>query len=189
MNFLGLLVCHPELRNVEQLKMSTRLYFPKIFALISKNRHYIFRRQEGGRCLEPTESMATAVEESLKTFKEYVEPHQIVASLLKEDCTLNQYLSEIDEIPGFLELMALMLLVVRVDLKDFDDHRWCEGGHKNLFENFLDSLKLQYCRLRKPSNQKLFMEKVEAAVIDKISSIGHLKRKHYSSGLVSYVQV
>jgi len=79
-----------------------------------------------------------------------------------------------------------MLLVVRVDLSDFDDNRWYEGGYKNLFENFLDSLKLQYCRLRKSSNQKLFMEKVEIAVIDKISSIEQLKRKHYSSGLISY---
>lgn len=78
-----------------------------------------------------------------------------------------------------------MVLAARVDLSDFDNERWYSEPSGFLFESFLDSLKWQYCRLRKPGNQKLFLEKVEVAIIDKISAM-NINRKQLSRALSSY---
>lgn len=85
--------------------------------------------------------------------------------------------------------MAVTLLVARVDLSDFRTDAWCQLSKKDSFENFLDSFKLQYCRLRKPANQKVFVEKVESAVVHEISGKEHLRRKDFEQGLISYSQV
>lgn len=149
-----------ELRSMEHLNVNLRLFFPKISALIKKNNFYIFRREDGSRYAEPTESIAKTVRQSMAMLKECMEPHRQVLSLLREDSSLNQYLEEIDELPSFIEALAVMLLVKRVDLTDFDNDRWWRGGECPFFGNFLDSFKLQYCRLRISSNQKQFIQKV-----------------------------
>jgi hypothetical protein len=53
-------------------------------------------------------------------------------------------------------------------------------------DGFLDSVKLQYCRLRHHENQSLFLQKIQSTTIDCISTIKHLKQNHYKQALENY---
>lgn len=49
MNLVGMMVCHPELKQQEGLKVSIKIHFPSVFEFIDKNRHYIYEREEAPR--------------------------------------------------------------------------------------------------------------------------------------------